>query len=122
MDARPTKRSACAYGPVGNSCPSLYQTGENTYAIVSPAWDEDTDEPVFDGTHRAGITTDLWAYSIADHDDYLAKGGVLGQYGPEVVEVPNGIYTFSHHTHEKAFNGGDWQATQVYATIARAES
>lgn len=112
----------CAYGPVGNSCPSLYQTGEDTYAIVSPAYDEDTHEPVFDGTHLAGITTDLWAYSIADHDDYLAKGGTIDQYGPEVVEVPNGIYTFSHHTHEKAFNYDDYRGTQVYATIVRTDA
>lgn len=111
----------CAYGPVGNSCPSLYQTGEDTYAIVSPAYDEDTDTSTFDGTHLAGITTDLWAYSIADHDDYLAKGGTIGEYGPEVVEVPNGLYTFSHHTHERAFNYDDYRGTQVYATIVRTD-
>lgn len=112
----------CAYGPVGNSCPSLYQTGEDTYAIVSPAYNEDTHEPIFDGTHLAGITTDLWAYSIADHDDYLAKGGTIDQYGPEVVEVPNGLYTFSHHTHEKAFNYDDYRDVQVYATIVRTDA
>lgn len=67
----------CAYGPVGNSCPGLYKTGEGTYVIANPGYDENYDEVDPDklGTHLAGVVTDLWAYSIADYDDWVSKGG-----------------------------------------------
>lgn len=98
----------CAYGPVGNSCPGLYQLlGEGRYVIASPAYDDD-DEPIGDlatAKDLASICTNLWAYSIADYEDWKAKGG-----DPEMlkfadtVDVPPGVYQFTHHTGENGFD------------------
>lgn len=106
----------CAYGPVGNSCPTLWKTGEDTYIVARKPWltgdeDEWADEdsvPAPEGAESlAGIITDLWAYCIADYDDWLAKGGKpveeLG-WSVIVVEVPPGTYEFTHHSGEKSFD------------------
>lgn len=99
----------CAFGPVGNSCPSLWKTGEDTYQIARmPQDDEDEYAPVPEGSERlAGIITDLWAYSIADYGDWLAKGGApveeLG-WTVSVVEIPAGTYEFTHHSGERDFD------------------
>ena len=98
----------CAYGPVGNTCPSLYQTGDDSYVIASLAYDEDTDGEILpEGwTELAGIITDLWAYSIADYDAWRARGGdeekLRGMYA--VVEVPPGVYVFTYHGGERTFS------------------
>lgn len=101
-------RQGCAYGPVGNSCPGFYRTGDDTYIIASPMmYDEDGEEidpEPPDRDRLAHITTDLWAYSIADRDDFAAKGGELRPHQDEVVQVRPGVYRFTHHSTEKAFD------------------
>jgi hypothetical protein len=66
----------CAFGPVGNSCPSLVRTGEpgsNSFAITNIDEDlEPGDEGYVAGEKLASICTDLWAYSIADLDHFVA--------------------------------------------------
>lgn len=115
----------CAFGPVGNSCPGLYRTGEGAYVIASPGYD-DEDEPTGFLAHLeplARIITDLWAYSVADHDDYLAKGGASHpqrMHGPDVVEIPPGTYRFTHHTGERTFDH-DVPGTVIFAHIDRIE-
>jgi hypothetical protein len=115
----------CAYGPVGNSCPSLYRTGEGKYVIASDGWTDEEDNVVDlklnEGYERlAQIITDLWAYSIADLDDYLAKGGEpVNHWGRTVVEVPPGTYRFTHHTGERDFNRDDWTKPIIYAHIEK---
>jgi hypothetical protein len=112
----------CAYGPVGNTCPGLYRTAPGKYIIASPEWiddDEDNQSPPQE-TCLAGICTDLWAYSIADFEDWKSRGG-----DPEslkrtasVVDFPPGVYQFTHHTGERGFDhhaGG----TVVFAHIER---
>lgn len=114
----------CAFGPVGNSCPGLYFTGElGKYVIASPEYDDDKGDNILPKgwVYAAGVITDRWAYSIADHDDYLAKGGSLDTgrgTGPDVVEVRPGTYRFTHHTNEKGF---DYYAdgTVIFAHIER---
>ena len=66
----------CAFGTVGNSSPSLVRVGgaeSNSYVISN--FDEDLepgDEGYVAGERLAGICTDLWAYSIADLDHFVA--------------------------------------------------
>lgn len=97
----------CAYGPVGNSCPSLYRLLDGTYVIGNPEYDDD-DEPTGDlatAETLADICTDLWAYSIADYEDWKSRGGdeeILRNKGA-IVEVPPGVYQFTHHTGENGF-------------------
>lgn len=118
----------CAYGPVRNSCPGLWRTGEGTYQIVSGVWDEDwadeDEEPPSvlrnPEDRLASVCTDLWAYSIADHSDWLAKGGSEEDLGwtATIVEIPRGIYEFTHHTGELGFDHHGFGET-VYADIRR---
>lgn len=117
--------AGCAYGPVGNSCPGLYLTGEGTYVIASAGYDEDADQEVRpDGWLRlAGVITDLWAYSIADYEDWKARGGDGARFARQepgwdwdLVSVPPGTYQFTHHTGERSFDQ-DASGTVIYADI-----
>ena len=112
-----------AYGPVSNTCPGLYRTGEDTYTFASPDYDEDKGDRVLpDGwTHLAWVVTDLWAYCVADLDDFRSKGGVLdtNRYnGPEVVDVRPGTYEVTPHTGEKDFDHYA-DGTVIFADIKR---
>lgn len=110
----------CAYGPVGNSCPSLICTGEGKYVIVSPSEDEDED---ILGNKLAWVCTDLWAYSIADYQEWLDRGGDLSKLGwsDNVIDFPNGVYEFTHHSGEKQFmkNEDNWYSSLVFAHIRK---
>lgn len=99
-------KAGLAYGPVGNSCPKLYRMAEDHYVIASPGYD-DEDEPLIpEDCELASICTDLWAYSIADHDDWVAKGGDPGDmnWTESIVEIPPGTYQFVHYTGMKDFD------------------
>ncbi|MFC8950947.1 hypothetical protein [Streptomyces rochei] len=112
----------CAYGPVGNTCPGLYRTGGTSYIIACPEYDyEDNEKPSLpESDCIADICTDLWAYSIADHDDWKARGGdtdALGWSG-SIVEIPAGTYQFTHHTGERGFDR-DAPGTVIFAHIEK---
>ncbi|MFJ3176541.1 hypothetical protein ACIPJK_38085 [Streptomyces roseus] len=111
----------CAYGPVGNSCPGLYRDGENSYIVASPIRDDDDVPSLPEEDRLAWICTDLWAYSIADFEDWKAKGGTpedkrLGHY--TVVDVAPGTYKFTLHVGERGFD--NYAAdTVVFAHVER---
>ncbi len=112
----------CAFGPVGNTSPGLFSTGGDSYAIASVAWDEDADRELMpDGWELLAATcTDLWAYSIADFEDWASRGGnalALG-YGDTIVDVPPGDYQFTHHTGERSFSSGA-DGIVIYAHVKR---
>ncbi|MFI0742827.1 hypothetical protein ACH4PU_32800 [Streptomyces sp. NPDC021100] len=111
----------CAFGPVGNSCPGLYREGENSYVIASPVLDENDVPSLPEKDRLAHIVTDVWAYSIADFEDWKSKGGasgtrLLGDY--TVVDVAPGTYKFTLHSGERGFDryAAD---TVVFAHIER---
>lgn len=117
-------RAGCAYGPVGNSSPGLYRTGASNYVIAGLAYDEESGTEVLpEGWEAlAGIITDLWAYSIADYEDWVSRGGdpeSLG-WGDTVVDLPPGTYEFTHHTGERGFNRYA-AGTVVFAGVRRLE-
>lgn len=101
-----------AYGAIGNSCPTLYRTGDNEYAII-PCPQDELEEEGYDSSGEweelTVIVTDLWAYSFADYDDYLAHGGEeiysnehRGQT-PYVFDVDPGEYVFEYYGLEDEF-------------------
>jgi hypothetical protein len=117
-------KAGCAYGPVGNSCPGLYRISEDRYAIASLAYDEETDQAVLPAGWEplASVITDLWAYSIADFEDWKSKGGdpaALG-WGQSVVDIAPGTYQFIHHTWESGFNQ-DAAGTVIFAHVRLLE-
>ncbi|MGW1007446.1 hypothetical protein ACWDBD_44240 [Streptomyces sp. NPDC001118] len=111
----------CAFGNVNNTCPGLYRQGANSYVIAAPVRDDNDVPSLPDEACLAEISTELWAYSIADFDDWKAKGGhpgnrLLGKY--TVVDVTPGTYKFTYHGAERGF---DHHAadTVVFAHIER---
>ncbi|WP_159599460.1 hypothetical protein [Agromyces humi] len=137
----------CAYGPVLNSSPSLIRTGDDQYIIShydSELGPGEDDNP--HGEALASVCTDLWAYSIADYDDWLSKltewlaqpdadlenswrmkdlaawfrSGADPKDLPwtiTVVDVTPGVYRFTHHTGEAAFDHDAWPA--IFAHVER---
>lgn len=114
----------CAYGPVGNSCPKLFRTGPDTYVIARAEYD-DGDEitsPLAAAEQLVSITTNLWAYSLADYDGWVARGEAWIAEDPKdhaerrkrvewlqskvatIIDFPPGVYEFTHHTGEKDFD------------------
>lgn len=65
----------CAFGPVGNSCPGLYRDKEGGYLIASAYRDEDDNPSLSEEDRLASIHTDLWAYMLAEFEDWTAMGG-----------------------------------------------
>jgi hypothetical protein len=63
----------CAFGPVGNTSPWLLKTGVGAMVIAN--LDEDLEPEELGhvtGDRLAFICTDMWAYSIADLDHFVA--------------------------------------------------
>jgi len=89
----------CAYAFVGNSCPGVYKTGEDTFIISSVGYDEEAGEDIEpEGMRVASIVTDLWWYSIVDADEFERRG-CEGQYRVDRVQVEPGVYRFTHFQH-----------------------
>jgi hypothetical protein len=124
--ARTVERFAaqgCAFGFVGDNWPDLYRTGENTYVLASPAYDEDADEPLAPkGWEKlADVTGAVWSYSLADYEDWKARGGRdndLEEF--EVVDVPAGIYEFVYHGAEDGFDRHSFE-TVVFTHIRKID-
>ncbi|OEV09203.1 hypothetical protein [Streptomyces nanshensis] len=96
----------CAFGPVFNTCPGLYRTHEpDSYLIAAPVIDEADVPSLPEETRLARISTALWAYSIADVEDWKAKAGDVDQLGKyTVVDVTPGTYRFTLHAGERGFD------------------
>ncbi|WP_432158566.1 hypothetical protein [Streptomyces sp. bgisy153] len=98
----------CAFGPVGNSSPGLYRTHErDSYLIAAPTYDDNDRPSLPEEACLAEIDTALWAYAIADFEDWKAKGGapgqkLLGKY--TVIDVTPGTYKVTHHSGERGFD------------------
>ena len=100
------------HGYVGNTCPGLYlKNGQ--IKIASLNWDKK--KPKEFGKRVGGICTNLWWYSIADHDDYIKRGGIIHK-NVDVVKVKPGRYILSHDL-ERDFD--DYPVT--FATIERSD-
>jgi len=106
----------CAHAAVGNSCPGVYKTGEDTFVIARVGYDEKTNKEIEPkGVRVAGIVTDLWWYSIVDADEF-EKRGCEGQYDDDRVEVRPGVYRFTHLTHLH-HEENDYSEPFIYTSI-----
>lgn len=106
-----------AYAFVGNSCPGVYQIGQDRYTIaVSSSEEGKFINP--EGERVARICTDLWWYSLAD-EDLLKKRGYKPKKknGDPVLTVTPGRYRFTHRYH--LCDHESRTASQIYATFER---
>jgi len=107
------------HGFCGNSCPGLYLDG-NKLTIASLAYDDEKDEPIDDGSlgkEVGSICTDLWWYSVADYDEFIARGGKVDKRWDTVVDVEPGRYVLTHNLERK----DDWKELEIFATIERSD-
>ena len=102
--------NGCAQGFVGNSCPGVFRLDKNRLTIAVTGSGEEDDDGNIDeddprltppGEHVAGICTDLWWYSIVDHDEFVRRAGeeTLDDHNAETVDVKPGVYRFRHLFH-----------------------
>lgn len=117
------------FAPCGNSCPGMWEIAPGKYAVASAAYNESDDESEDEtlplslgGKQIDSFCTDLWAASMADYDNFLARGGKPieedDQYSTRwVMDVPAGRYRMTFHGGEKGF---DRDADEViFAQIER---
>jgi len=111
--------AGCAYGWVGNTGPDLWRVGKDRYLIGIPEYD-DADVLLTQGWERvAPGALGLWAYCVADADDWITRGGGPGKPDQAtVVTVTPGTYRFTHHTGEAGFDEHA-EGPVVYADIER---
>lgn len=104
--AQRTIETGVAYGAVGNTSPNLFRDAlTGALHVANPVYDI-ADEPVIPDSwvELGDISTDLWAYSIADADTYVKHGGDLNNPHVTVAEVPAGFYTFTHFSDDPDFD------------------
>jgi hypothetical protein len=97
------------HGYVGNSCPAVWQHSDEKVGIWNigmeiPEGEEDYDEgPEItpkEGKPIGSICTDLWWYSIADLNDFIAHGGATDMRNDCIAKVKPGRYRITHKAHE----------------------
>ncbi len=116
------------HGYVGNSCPSIHRY-DNMLIIGNPSYDNKNWEARDDlpGKHVGSVCTDLWWYSIADHDDLAARMHKMGDNINDIrlggiVKVKPGRYILRHYypyfgkSRIKHDDG-----VKIYATLHRSD-
>jgi hypothetical protein len=63
----------------------------------------------------ASVCTDLWWYSIVDHDDFVRRKVDLNESYYDVVKCKPGVYRFKHLFH--TCNDEDYRNPQIYTEI-----
>lgn len=82
------------HGFVGNTCPGVYRKSDGTYVIGN------FEAPP--GVQVAGVTTDLWAYSVMDYEKARQRAIAFDidfdqrLKETQVFDVAPGVYTFRH--------------------------
>lgn len=99
------EKAGCAYSCVITRDPDILRRPDGSYAIAKLPYNEEIDEDdVPEGWQPlAHIITSLWAVSIADYADWLAKGGETieqnDDYGQrKLIDVEPGEYEFTVFT------------------------
>ncbi|MDA4132877.1 MAG: hypothetical protein OK454_07110, partial [Thaumarchaeota archaeon] len=103
---------------VGNSCPGVFKCGEGLFKIANAPQDEEWDgkkhvkikpAPKFEGERVAGICTDLWWYSLCDHEEFKRRCRRFKQkvsdFNIETVDVKPGVYRFHHDEEARSYEG-----------------
>lgn len=103
-------------GYVGNSCPTVYKGGNKL--------------TIGNNLHNVGeevgqVVTDLWRYCIADHDNYMQRGGKIrvGRTGtdPQVVTVIPGRYVLRHFfPFDTKVDWENYDSSLAYATLTKS--
>ena len=104
-----------AYAYVGNTCPSVTRLPDGSLVVVSPAWDDETDQPapLEEEVVVASICTDLWATMLVDYEHWLKNdgpsvdvlnGGATADGDYTVIDVAPGVYRWTAFSHSDSFD------------------
>lgn len=123
-----------AHAFVGNSCPGVYRCKDGLFKIANPpsterwngkAYVSIKPKPRFEGKEVAGICTDLWWYSLCDHDEFLRRCGRFGRkaedFRVKVVKVPSGVYRFEHDEGAQGYEGPKERVYTWFKRVRKAE-
>ncbi len=117
-----------AHAFVGNTCPEVYRCKDGSYKIANmpsnERWDPKKKEyvpvkrPAYDGVSLASICTDLWWFSICDHDEYLRRKARIEDRDRniEVIDVEPGVYRFRHN---EGAHARDYRKENVFTRFER---
>lgn len=111
---------------VGNTCPSVMRRRDGSLAVVSPAWNEETDEKELEEGEIvvAEICTDLWSTMMVDYGSWLAHGGADIATANDgfalqvftVIDVEPGLYRWTTFSADDDFDIHA-MGRRVYATL-----
>jgi hypothetical protein len=103
---------------IGNSCPGVFKCGDGLFKISNPPSEEEfngrkyvTIEPApkFEGERVAGICTDLWWYSICDHEEFKRRLKHFKlktkDFQIEIIDLKPGVYRFRHNEDARSHDG-----------------
>lgn len=104
---------------VGNTCPGVYLVAPDTYNILCAAYDDDYNSLAVKGKRVAGISTDLWWYSLCDLNEFKLRlkkfKGTLKSADAKVIKIKPGVYRFRHFddvnrdsSEETVFSSFEW--------------
>jgi hypothetical protein len=109
------------YGYIGNSVPTIFQDGNTITLGSSSAELEEKILDPFPGTVVGSFSTDASSYFMADHDDFLGKGGRTDQHWehqrPIIVSLEPGRYVVAHYYGLNPQGEG----RTLYATITKSD-
>lgn len=115
---------------VGNTCPAMFECRDgkrpaDTHFVIGTASSKKKN-PRFNSGDKAfrvaGISTDLWWYSICDADEFVKRTGKpleksLEDYDATVVPCVPGVYEFRHIYHMLREKRDDFSQPHVYTYI-----
>lgn len=124
-----------AHGNVGNSCPGVYECrgrrkSAGTHFVIGTTSNKNKN-PRFNqddkATRVAGISTDLWWYSICDADEFAKRAGksleeAAKDYDADIVPCVPGVYKFRHIYHLIREKRDDFKQAHVYTYIKRVRN
>lgn len=86
-----------AHCDVGNTCPGIYKVNGRNDKFWVGTKEESGRNPIANSKRIGGICTDLWWTSMADYNDFVARGGSINE---ETFECKPGVYKFTHRYHK----------------------
>lgn len=124
-------RAQVAQAFVGNTCPRVTRRQDGTLVVVSPEYDEETDQPrLLDGEVTvASICTDLWSTMLTDYEHWRAQGGpeVAVANAPyaldkfSLIDVEPGLYRWTVFSNDDSFDI-DRAGRVEYARLERVDA
>lgn len=91
-----------AHCHVGNTCPGIYKINGRNDKFWVGTKGENKRNAITNSKCIGGFCTDLWWTSMADYNDFIARGGNVNT---ETFKCKPGVYKFTHRYHKSNGDG-----------------